>query len=178
MNYQVAGNEVERAYDVLKQCGIPRSREHSVAHGILALEHRYAREVAAMRIENQRLRNALQLIAEETVCPELWSKEHRQGWSEDRLVHATALVIAVASLDDESALWLDGGGPDVLRVYSPLTEDHPLVTDENCRCAICQERFEVGQRATLIPLEIPERARVVEAVPAHARCAGLEEEPP
>lgn len=49
--------------------------------------------------EIDRLRSALQMIADETLCPELWRPEARKDWSEGELAHRTALVIANAALE-------------------------------------------------------------------------------
>jgi len=49
--------------------------------------------------EIERLRDALRMIAEESVCPDLWRPEARKDWSEGELAHRTALVIARAALE-------------------------------------------------------------------------------
>jgi len=53
--------------------------------------------------EIARLRNALQMIADETLCPDLWREEDRKDWPEDYLAHRTALVIAHAALEPADA---------------------------------------------------------------------------
>lgn len=56
------------------------------------------------------------------------------------------------------------------RAFPPLLADHWMVTDETVRCAICHERFQPGEVTTAIPVELPKRAAVVEALPAHVAC--------
>lgn len=58
--------------------------------------HRKYREEAAAEIE--RLREALKLIAEETICPELFPDEK----NENLLQLKTAVVIARCALDPEA----------------------------------------------------------------------------
>lgn len=52
-----------------------------------------------MADELERLWGALHMIAEETICPELWPAETRKHWSENDLAHQTALVIAIAAME-------------------------------------------------------------------------------
>lgn len=54
-------------------------------------------------IEIGRLREALKMIADETLCPDLWREEQRKDWSEGELAHRTALVIALAALEPAHA---------------------------------------------------------------------------
>ena len=49
--------------------------------------------------EIERLWNALKMICDETVCPELWREADRKNWSEGELAHRTALVIATAAIE-------------------------------------------------------------------------------
>lgn len=49
--------------------------------------------------EIYRLSDALRMIAQQTLCPELWRESERKDWSEERLAHRTALVIAIAALE-------------------------------------------------------------------------------
>lgn len=58
-----------------------------------------ANELLGAAKEIERLRQALQMIADETLCPDLWREEDRKDWSEDHLAHMTALVIARAALE-------------------------------------------------------------------------------
>lgn len=50
-----------------------------------------------------RSREALKMIAEETLCPDLWREEDRKNWSDDELAHRTAIVIALATLEPPNA---------------------------------------------------------------------------
>ena len=52
--------------------------------------------------EIDRLWVALKMIADETVCPDLWREKDRQHWSEGELAHRTALVIATAAIEGKA----------------------------------------------------------------------------
>ena len=58
--------------------------------------------------EVHRLQEALLMIAQETLCPDLWREEDRKDWSEGYLAHRTALVIAHAALEPAEARKSDG----------------------------------------------------------------------
>lgn len=58
-----------------------------------------AERLNAFADEIERLRDALRMIAEESLCPDLWRPEVRKDWSEGELAHRTALVIANAALE-------------------------------------------------------------------------------
>jgi hypothetical protein len=64
----------------------------------------------------------------------------------------------------------------MMRVYKPLTAEHPLVTDEKEHCCLCEERFKVGAVVTLIP-EAPGPG-TVPARPAHIGCLPLAQQRP
>jgi hypothetical protein len=52
--------------------------------------------------EAERLWRALKMIADETVCPELWRPKQRQDWSDNELAYKTALVIATAAIEGKA----------------------------------------------------------------------------
>lgn len=59
--------------------------------------------VECLTAEIIRLRGALKMISEETLCPDLWREEDRKDWPEDYLAHRTALVISLAALEPAHA---------------------------------------------------------------------------
>jgi hypothetical protein len=62
-----------------------------------------ANELLGAAKEIERLRSALQMIADETLCPDLWRPQGRRHWSDSELAHRTALVIARAALEPAHA---------------------------------------------------------------------------
>lgn len=100
--------EVERAFQVLSTYGVSRERARSVSNGIEVLGTRYTRQVgflnmliAELRTEIERLQEGFSLIAQQSVCPDLWPEEIRKDWTEMQLAYRTALVIAEVMLDPD-----------------------------------------------------------------------------
>ena len=61
------------------------------------------------------------------------------------------------------------------RVYGPLAEDHPAVTEKDRTCPICRKGFCVGERTILLSVQA-EIISVVAGALVHATCGlhGLE----
>lgn len=56
------------------------------------------------------------------------------------------------------------------RIFAPLKETHPLVTDPAQSCGICHKPFYAAQRVMLLSAQA-EMASTVEAAVVHASCA-------
>ncbi len=57
-----------------------------------------------------------------------------------------------------------------MRVYDPLSPDHPLIGTDQHRCAICHAQFKTGDRTSLIPVDPRGEGGTVPALPAHTEC--------
>jgi hypothetical protein len=64
-----------------------------------------------------------------------------------------------------------------LLIYAPLPPDSPLVGDGQL-CGICHQRFAVGERITLQPLDLSSATARKDALPIHARCVLVGRETP
>ena len=61
---------------------------------------------------------------------------------------------------------------NIMRVFQPLREDHPLVQDRDV-CPLCKKYFAAGERTMLAPAREPiaKKFELVPAIPVHASCA-------
>lgn len=57
-----------------------------------------------------------------------------------------------------------------MRIFKPLSPDHPLVVGERT-CALCQLCFFEGERFVLAPVRERQSGENVPLVPLHATCA-------
>lgn len=58
-----------------------------------------------------------------------------------------------------------------MRVFAPLKDDHPLVSDA-VKCPLCWKPFQAGERVVLAAARDPQQGvENVPAIPCHATCA-------